>query len=132
MLAHFAGAVAFTFAMRRKPLRPNITPALLLQFHQLDDARGDDGGFRHDEDGMAFGPFHAQLGIVAGIELELARKRHFLEMLDTILHRRGIAPQHVQARTVGDDIDVDVFFDMSLPGAYRIEAVAICPVDQGR
>src|SRR5262249_19320440 len=51
---------------------------------------------------------HALLGVVAGRELDFSREYLLLEALDAILHRRGIGAQHVQARTVGDDLDIHV------------------------
>ncbi len=42
-----------------------------------------------------------------------------LEMLDAILHRRGVGPQHMQAGTIGDDIDADLF----VPGAVIFDHV---------
>ena len=36
------------------------------------------------------------------------RKYHVLEPLDAVLHRRGVGTQHVQAGTVGHDIDLHV------------------------
>ena len=63
----------------------------------------------HDGDRVAFGLFHALPGVVAGRKLDLAGKHHVLEPLDAVLHRRGVGAQHVQAGTVGHDIDLDVF-----------------------
>src|SRR3979411_461222 len=90
-------------------LGSNVTPALLLQLHQADDARGNDGGVGDDRDRVAFGLLHALLGVVASRELDLAGKHRFLELLYPIPHWRGVGPQHMQAGTVGDDVDVHVF-----------------------
>jgi hypothetical protein len=92
----------------RPPSRLDVTPSLLLQFHNMDDAGGNDGRFGHDCNRVAFFLLHSLLGVVAGGELDLAWKRIFLNPLDAILHRRGVGAQHVQSRAVGDDVDVDV------------------------
>ena len=57
---------------------------------------------------MAFLLLHALLGVVAGRELDLAGEGEILEMLDAILHRRGVFAQHVEPGAVGHEIDVNV------------------------
>ena len=55
-------------------LRPDVAPALLLQFHQPNDARGNDDGLGCHSDRVAFLFLHAFLGVAAGGELNLAGK----------------------------------------------------------
>src|ERR1700684_1414004 len=82
-------------------------------------AGGNDGGVGQDRDRVTFRLLHALLGVVAGGKLDLAGKHHVLEPLDAVLHRRGVGAQHVQAGTIGDDVDVNVL----VPGAIIFDHV---------
>src|SRR5579859_6860733 len=68
------------------PSRLDVTPSLLLQFHHMDDAGGNDGRFGHNCYRMALFLLHSLLGVVAGGELDFAWKRIFLNPLEAILH----------------------------------------------
>src|ERR1700730_1134866 len=89
-------------------LRPDVAPALLLQFHQPNDARRNEDGVRQYIDRVALFFLHAFLGVVACGKLNLAGKCRLLQTLDAVLDRRCIGTQHVQAWAISDDIHVYV------------------------
>ena len=81
--------------------RADVRPALLLLLHHLDDAR------RHVADlGLHVGrrELHAVHRVLAGVDLDAALHR----VGDAVLDGR-VGLQHVDARAVGDQLDLDAF-----------------------
>src|SRR5215218_10741026 len=88
--------------------RPYIAPALFLLLHQLDDSRRNDRGVGQHGDRALLLLLHVFLGVGAGGELDIAGERHALQLLDPVLYRRRVGAQHMQARTVGDNVHANV------------------------
>src|ERR1043166_2458025 len=93
----------FALAGCQKALRPDVSPALLLQFHDPHDARLHKRRLGEKRDGLVLRLTHIFLGVAAGLERD--RWRFLGNRLDAILYRRGVVSQHVKAGTEGNDFD---------------------------
>src|SRR4051795_2943926 len=90
--------------------RPDVGPALLLQFHYTHNARLHDCRLGNYWNFLVLDLVHIFLGIAAGFEGN--GWRALLDRLDPRFNRRRIVAQHMQAGTESDDLDCYVFAEI--------------------
>ncbi len=89
-----------------------VTPALLLQFHEPDDSGFDDLRLRDERDIFRLSSCHIFARIPTCRKGEVWHG--FAHGLDALLDRRGVISQHVQSGSEGDHFDLNLLADRAV------------------
>src|SRR3984893_1580615 len=104
-----------------KSLGSQVTPALLLQFHEPDDAGFDDLRLRDQRNVLCFSSYHVLASIPASGKGELWHG--FAHRLDARFDGRGVFSQHMQSGPIGDHLDLNRLAERTVMLNYIVHVI---------